>query len=559
MQKEFKNLLKVLISLIIVLLFFSIIRVYFYFSNQNIFTGNLNLPEAFLYGLCYDFLFVLWINGAVLFLFFFPFRIRNTIFWQGIVKILFVLINFSALLFSLLSAKFYSVLSKQFLALSESDDFISSVFRSLSKLKYSFYNVWDIVLFSAFAFIVLWQIFPSINNMLFERTKSNKITRYTLSFLGILIFLFGIYEHKYQTKRWQTSVFRYINRPTALLSINNSYKLLHLYLAEKEKIQKNNNSVQNGNLFSIHQVYKSAFENKVNPIIINIRLHKPADDELMHELSVSGYNIHLCKNFYVKRTLEIQHCDELLLSFPGFINKALYQSKFAFNSFQSIADILREHNYYNIWVSNQVGNRKMYAEKNFYGFDDLIAHEDFDKLMLELNETLQHINRNYFIFMNFEGAFSGIEDFLTNKYFQENSLIIVNIIPSGKRDYGFAKTLILVPENNSQPIYIQDTITNLDVFPGIIDYLGINAKFTSFGQSIFKKQSKELFQYTGKEYILLKDSLLLRYNGISTKWLVNYKKDPDEYYDVQDNYPVQKIQMENKIRAIIHEYKNSLY
>ncbi len=559
MQKEFKNLLKVLIALIIVLLFFSVIRAYFYFSNQSVFSGNLHLFPAFIYGLVYDIRFVLWINSPVLFLFFFPFRIRNTVFWQGIVKILFLLINFSVLLFYLLSAKFYSVLSPDFLMLSESDDFILSLLLSLSKLRFGFLNVWDVLLFSAFAFIVLWQIFPSINIMLFERTKSNKLTRYALSILTIIIFLLGIYEHKYKPGNWQTSLYRYENQPSALLSINNSYKLMHLYFFPPEEIPLNINSTQIENLFSADKVYTSTHKNTKNVILLNIHSDKQSVEEFMNALKASGFNIHQSRNFYATHKTDISQADELLLSLPAFTNKPVYQSKFVFNRFRSIADILRENNYQTIWVGNQDIDKRIQAKKNFYGFDVLIAQTGFDNLLSELNKKINELNRNYFIFIDLKDEFQGIGDFLSNAYFNKNSFIIINLIPAVKQDFVFGKTLFLLPGKNTEPVFQRDTLTDVDIFPSLIDYLGINTKFTAFGESIFKKQGEELFQYTGNDYLLLNDSLLLRYNGVSTKWLINYKKDPDEYYDLQDNYPVQKIRMENKIRAILQEYKNKLY
>ncbi len=559
MQKEFKNLIKVLIALIIVLLFFSVIRVYFYFSNQSVFSENLHLLPAFSSGLIYDFRFILWINSPVLFLFFYPFRIRNTVFWQGIVKILFLLINFSVLLFYLFTAKFYRVLISGFLSISESNDFIRSLLLHFSKIKFSFSNIWDLVLFSAFAFIVLWQIFPSINNMLFERTKSNKLTRYAFSFSAILIFLLGIYVHKYKVETWQTSLFRYVNRPTALLSINNSYKLMHLYFAGKEEIPKNINSTQIDNLFSTDKIYTSTLENKKNIVLLNIRLNHSSAGEFMNTIKVAGFNLHVSRNFYAMHKVDVLQPDELLLSLPAFMNKALYQSKFAFNRFRTIADILRENNYQTIWVSNQNIDKRIQAEKNFYGFDVLIAQTDFDNVLLELNKEINELKQNYFIFIDLKDDFQGIGDFLSNAYFNKNSLIIINLIPLVKQDFVFGKTLFLLPGNNTEPLYRRDTLTDMDIFPSIIDYLGINTKFTGFGESIFRKLGKELFQYTGNDYLLLNDSLLLRYNGVSTKWLINYKKDPDEYYDLQDNYPVQKIRMENKIRAIIKAYKNELY
>ncbi|MCF6242137.1 MAG: hypothetical protein L3J74_12425 [Bacteroidales bacterium] len=558
MQKEFKNLLKILIAFIVVLLFFSAIRVYFYFSNQSLFTGNIHLLKAFLLGLFYDFRFILWINSPVFFLFFFPFRIRNTLFWQGIVRILFLVINFSFLLFYLFSAKFYSVLSDDFLSISESNNVIPALFKSVSQIRYNFFNSWDLLLFAAFAFIVLWQIFPSINNLLFERTKKNKLSRYALSFLGIIILFWGFYVHRFQTEKWQSSLFQYENRPTVLLSINSGYQLLHLYLDKTEEFYGNKNDAQSADLFSVHKAYVSSQGAKSNLFLANIYLNGISFDEFIKKIKAFGFSYHLSNNFYATHKLKLFSKDELFLSFPEFMNKPLYQTKFAFNNFQSIADILRKNNYHTIWISNRIADKQMKAEKNFYGFEELITDEEPNRLLDKLSETIDKSAQDYFVFIDFKGDFSEILNFLSDKYFNKNALIVLNIKQSSKKDFDYGKIIFLLPENSSKITFYTDTLSDLDIFPSIIDYLGIKNEFVAFGKSIFKKHEKVLFQYTGNDYILINDSLLLRYNGKSTKWLINYQKDPDEYYDLQDEYPVQKVEMENRIRAIISEYKKQL-
>ncbi len=555
MQKELKNLLKVFTALATVILFFTVIRTYFYFIKPELFSSMANLLPAFLYGVFYDTIFVLIINGLVFFLFFFPFRIRNTVFWQGITKIVFVVINFSVLLFYLITAKFYEKLAPLFLKSSEHNDFFQSLNTQLIKIDFNFSNSWDLLLIAAFIFIVLWNIFPSINNMLFERSRANRLVRWFLSLAGIILLLSALYSHIYKPENWQTKLFSKLNRTEQLLSISSSYKLLHFYLLENEEIPKTENYTQLDNLFSSRKKYLENNRKKQNLILVNINDALFSFPEFKQVLDASGMAYRLKENFYATHKLEGLQQDELLLSFPAFIHKPLMQTKFAFNQYQSFADVLRKNNYKSFWLSTKSEAK---AAKNFYGFDVLIANKDLSKSLSKLSEILHTMEQNYFIFINLQGDFEGLLNFLSDEYFNKNTLIIINLKTAQKNDFAYGKTAFLLPENTSKLSFAHDTISDLDIFPSIIDYLGINDEITAFGKSIFKKQNKCLFQYTGNDFIVLDDSLLLRYNGVSTKWMINYHKDPDEFYDLQDIYPVQKINLENKIRAIIGEYNRKL-
>ncbi|OQX99457.1 MAG: hypothetical protein B6I20_09880, partial [Bacteroidetes bacterium 4572_117] len=95
MQKEFKNLFKLSIAFLVVLVFFSLTRLYFYLNNLAVFSAlpDFNLSDAFVYGFIYDVKFVLAVNSVIILMFFLPIRLRNTIFWQFIVKLSFTLLN----------------------------------------------------------------------------------------------------------------------------------------------------------------------------------------------------------------------------------------------------------------------------------------------------------------------------------------------------------------------------------------------------------------------------------------------------------------------------------
>jgi len=550
MQKELKNLLKVLIALAVVILFFTLIRSYFYFLKPELFSEAVNLPAAFAYGLFYDTLFVLTINGLVFFLFFFPFRIRNTVFWQGITKISFVFINLLALLFYLLSVKFYDERLADFLTISNSPHFIGSILYNLSSINYTLANSWDLLLLSAFMFIVLWHVFPSINDMLFERSRNNKISRYVLSVLGLIFWAGSYLVHTYYSDRWQTILFQRLTRNEAILSLNSPYKLLHLHYAKPIIFKENGNSSDLDYLFTSNRRFSSRGEGKRNLIVVNVRNEAFEQNEIEHLLNMAGFDFLLKDNFYATHKSGNLQLDELLLSIPAFISQNLFQTKNAFGKINSLADVLQQNGYQTFWLSN-LTDTEYKALANFYNFGKVIVDEDLNKAVRDFSTQIQKSYDNYFAFVSIDNGLSGLMDFLSEEYLK-NTLILININPVVESEIAYGKTAFLIPQNLSKLQSSTDTLTDLDIFPCLIDYLGIHADLQAFGNSIFHYHENDLFQFTGNDYLMMNDSLLLSYSGDSTVYMINHKKGNE---DVQDVYPVEKIALENKIRAIIKEYE----
>ena len=551
MQKEFKNLLKLGIALMVVLLFFTMARIYFYFYNTGVFSGNINFFSVFLYGIYYDLHFLLFINGLVIFLFFLPLRIRNTVFWQSITKILFVFMNLFVLIFYLLDAKFYNEISSVFLSVNHTKDIWESLEKTLKQIHFNFSNTWDLFLIISFVFIVLMQVFPSINNMHFENSKANKSVRTFLSLLGFILFFSGVYFHKYRQEQWQTALFAKMNPEEAGISLNSSYKLLHFYFATDERFPEIKDQEALKKLFRLNHRFSSNQRTKSNVVLLNIDNADFTGDELQIFLTSSGYSYAAVDNFFAKHKLSGLQTDELFLSYPAFMEKPLLQSIFAFKGIQTLTKILHDTGYKCFWFQ-KAKNKMLNAKSNFYGMNLLLDNNE-DSL---LNYQELH-HKPYFVFVDEIKKLNELNNYLTKFQPADDQMLIVNYKSVKKYDFSYGKTYFLYSGDNF-PQIMRDTITDLDIFPSIIDYLGINTSLKIFGKSIFKTSEKELFQYTGDDYIVLNDSLLLRYDGSSTKWMINYRKDPNKFFDLQDTFPVQKIRLENKIRAIIKSYENIL-
>ncbi len=62
--------------------------------------------------------------------------------------------------------------------------------------------------------------------------------------------------------------------------------------------------------------------------------------------------------------------------------------------------------------------------------------------------------------------------------------------------------------------------------PSVLNYIGYNKSFFSFGNSVFNDQpSKYAIHYSSGNYFLTNDSMYYVFNNLDLKQVFNYKKD----------------------------------
>jgi len=563
MQKEFRNILNIIIAYAVVLLIYTVVRGYFLggLIPQNSISKDLNLTAAFLYGFVYDSEFVLGVNGIIILLFFFPIKLRNTIFWQFIVKALFVVVNSFLIWVYIIDAKYYHLMNEHIRLFNLSDESIFKQFiYSMHRLGLQLNNSWNLIFLVLLVFIGLWYVFPSINKMYFERSKANLYTRYIMSLLGVLLFWNILINLNDNSGNWQTRVFKRMDKPTVVLAINSPYVILKFYFSEQLTEEKYFDRIDLERMFPVEKEYFGETQNKKNIFLFNTTLSKTEWNKIKPDLNGLGVSSLMLNNFSCSEKSNSMQMDELLLSVPAFNKVGLMSTNYASNHFYTLANILKQYNYHSVMVTNMPDIKFLKSALHFHGFDKLIKNKNSNKLFAKLSEELDLLPEGLlFVFFQMESGIENLVNFVKQNDLLDKSLIVINLsfINEGS-DINYGKTIFLMPDEEKGS-FIADKVQNTDILPSVIDYLNLNEKFISFGQSIFYQGDKHsVFQYTGKDYVILEDSLLLRYNGKSTKWLVDYKNDPDEFFDLQDSLPVQKVQMENTIRAIIQQLNNRL-
>ncbi len=121
-------------------------------------------------------------------------------------------------------------------------------------------------------------------------------------------------------------------------------------------------------------------------------------------------------------------------------------------------------------------------------------------------------------------------------------------------------TFIFDPANDTGTI-VKDVFQQLDIVPTLLDLLSYTGGYTSFGSSVFKHKG---YKYTFNEfenvYQIIDSAYVLVYdeNKEVSVSLHNYLKDPNLENNLLDSLIDQALKMEEKLKAVIQVYNNSL-
>ena len=127
-------------------------------------------------------------------------------------------------------------------------------------------------------------------------------------------------------------------------------------------------------------------------------------------------------------------------------------------------------------------------------------------------------------------------------------------------EYATAKGIFEVPiafyspRWNQGNLQIQGAVSQTDIMPSVLAYLGYSKPFFAFGEEILTQEKKHPYAvcYNHPVYQLLSDSLLLQFDGKEVCAVYNHQNDPMLQYNIAEQTNTQE--METFLRAYIQQY-----
>ena len=127
-------------------------------------------------------------------------------------------------------------------------------------------------------------------------------------------------------------------------------------------------------------------------------------------------------------------------------------------------------------------------------------------------------------------------------------------------EYATAKGLFEVPiafyspRWNQGQLYTQGAVSQTDIMPSVLAYLGYSKPFFAFGENALTqaKQHPWAICYNHPVYQLLTDSLLLQFDGKEVRAVYDYHSDPMLQHNIADKADTEALQ--TYLRAYIQQY-----
>lgn len=616
MKNHLRHLLFLAQSLVLAMLFFSFSRLIFFLYTKDLFPQiwSDGLLGVFIHGMRFDLSAIAYLNIPFILLLVFPSKARQHKHYQNILKILFLGLNGLGLFLNLSDIVNVGFTGKRmtsdvFSFLSQGED------ANHVALDFLVDN-WSILLIYLILIYLLSKIFTSLqkNQFFLHRSKLNAMAILpSLIVLGLTVLAMrggtqlrpikNIHASYYGNGKYVPLI---LNSPFSILSTINDKQLKTIKYFEEQE-QKN--------LFNAVQEYKSDSLNKKNVVILILESfsreyigayndfegYTPFLDSLMSESMV-------CSHAYANGKKSIEGIPAILSGIPALMDKPYILSQYGSQKGNSIASVLAEHNYHCSFYHGghpgtmgfdayaEIADFHSYKDKSYYTGKD----EDYDgKWGIYDEPYLQFFKREldtkqqpfftsffslsshhpYSIPEKYRGKFKvgplqihetvGYTDFALKQFFKEaktsdwytNTLFIItadHTFKSTQESYKnanglYAIPLILYSPSDSLKGRIDKVCQQADILPTIADYLQLDTKLISFGNSIWEEPGFAV-NYLNNVYQYISDGYLLQFNGEES--LGFYHVDTDSL--MTKNLVTEEIekveQYENKLKAYIQEY-----
>ena len=546
----------------LLLFIYFISRLFFFINNFSSFniTESISYLTPFIESLRYDLSILLYINSLVLLLIFFPFNLRLKKWYQKLVGIVFLIVNIPFIILNNIDIEFFQYNQKRI-----TSDFIDLLFfgnDTIQILPSYLLTYWPILLLTLFQVYILvknsnFKLKSVISNF---KSFSNSLLIFLIS---VLFFIIGA-RGGLQLKPINTINAGELSNPIfSNLILNSPFTFLHSFKSEKLFSYNYFSDEELNNTISLNRNYISEKEKKYNVVVIimeslskefvgfhNNHNLTPFLDSLMNHSLVFT-------NAYSNGLRSIEALPAITASIPTLSNTPFISSVYAQNKFNSLPSILSKKGYSTSFFHGGTrGTMGFYGFARKAGFQKYFGLEEYDN-KADYDGTWGIYDEpffNYFadkikaetkpFFTTFFSLSAHPPYNIPNKYdtiFKEGDLEIHKLISYSdyslkvffeniKDEDWFDNTLFVITADHTSPkssdefyknkigrysipmfFYtpngelkgVNDVVTqHIDIMPSILDYLGYDMPFVSFGESVFRKKSWAI-HYNNNRYCLI--------------------------------------------------------
>ena len=534
------------ISLLLIIYFVS--RLFFFINNFSSFNINESTSwlTPFLESVRYDLSILLYINSIVLLLIFLPFNLRLKQWYKKIVEIVFLFVNIPFIILNNIDIEFFQYNQKRI-----TSDFVDLLLLgndTAQVLPSYLLTYWPILLLTLFQIYNLFKHSDFKPKAVISNFKSfsNSLMIFLIS---VLFFVVGA-RGGLQLKPINTINAGELSNPIfSNLILNTPFTFLHSFKSEKLVAYNYFSDQELNNTFSLSKNYSAEKQKDYNVVIIimeslskefvgfhNDHNLTPFLDSLMNHSLVFS-------NAYSNGLRSIEALPAITASIPTLSNTPFISSVYAQNKFNSLPSILSKKGYATSFFHGGTrgtmgfyGFAKKAGFQKYYGLEEYDNKDDYDGTWGIYDEPFfkffaRKLKGENQPFLSTFFSLSAHPPYNLpnhhNSRFKEGDLKIHKLITysdyslkvffnSIKNEDWFNNTLFVITADHTSPkssdsiyknkigrysipmlfytpdkslIGIDSVVTqHIDIMPTVLDILGYNKPFISFGESVFRKR-----------------------------------------------------------------------
>jgi len=104
----------------------------------------------------------------------------------------------------------------------------------------------------------------------------------------------------------------------------------------------------------------------------------------------------------------------------------------------------------------------------------------------------------------------------------------------------------------------KSVMSQIDIFPTILDFLNFNQDFHCFGKSILDKTHKYTYQYNNGIYQILDGEYILLFDGANVVGMYDYRNDPLLRRDIKLEHDSKTKELSDNLKAVVQRYKRAM-
>jgi phosphoglycerol transferase MdoB-like AlkP superfamily enzyme len=615
-EKYSIQILALLRKIAILLLLYSICRVFFFLFNNNYFkdSSGFELLKIFIFGIRFDYASIIQFNILFIVLYLLPFSFATHRTYKRWLLVAFWIFNGLLLLFNFADIEYFKYSSKR-----STVDIFKLIFMSddVSKLMPQFLrDFWYIpILWAITLYFGIWlSLKPKFKQLTF--TIRNSIFGFII--MVILTGLLFMTARGFGMKPIRIiSAARYSSSQNIPLLLNTPFTILHT-IQEDKLIKREYFSSDSCKLFFTPNRQYPAYQKPRSNVIILIlesfshefigtlshqKTYTPFLDSLFNESL-------LFENGFANCRRSIEGIPAVLAGLPSLNDEAYISSHFSGNRLEAMPEILQKHGYSTAFFHGGRNGTMGFDEfskvagiQYYYGLSEYDGPPAFDgNWGIFDNEFLQYsitkMSQLKTPFFSTIFTLSSHHPYTVPAPFDKlipkneepqlravryTDLSLRNFFNTARKQPWFKNTLFVFVADHTAKIINQeynnpvgtyripivfyssgnDSLKNrrtdiaqqTDIMPSVLNYLGIEDHFLSFGSSVFSKsRSPYSISYLGGIFYYFQSDFVLCFDGDKSVGLYDFMHDKKLQNNLMNNNKSVLKEMEFQLKSIIQDY-----